>query len=64
MITNEEKIKILTDRIEQIDIHISWLNTNIGQLEEIPSGKLTMQEQLNNYMSSKIALQSALDELI
>lgn len=64
MITNEEKIKILTDRIEQVDIHISWLNDNIGQLEEIPSDKLTMQEQLNKYISSKIALQAALDELI
>lgn len=64
MINNEEKIKILTDRIEQLDVHIAWLNSNIGQIEEIPSGKLTMQEQLDIYMSSKAALQSALDELI
>lgn len=64
MITNEEKVKILTDRIEQVDMHIAWLNDNIGKLEEIPSGKLTMQEQLNNQISSKTALQAALDELL
>ena len=64
MITNEEKVKILTDRIEQVDMHIAWLNDNIGKLEEIPSGKLSMQEQLNNQISSKTALQAALDELL
>lgn len=64
MISNEEKIKILIDRIEQTDIHISWLSSNIGNLEEIPYGKLTMQEQLDNYISSKAALQALLDELI
>jgi hypothetical protein len=64
MITNEEKIKILTDKIEQVGMHISWLNLNIGNLEEIPSGKLTMKEQLDNYISGKAALQAALDELI
>ncbi len=64
MITNQEKIKILADRIEQAEIHIAWLNGNIGKLEEIPSGKFTMQEQLNNYTSKKAALQAALDELL
>ena len=63
MITKEDKIKIITDKIEQIDMHISWLNSNIGELEEIPSGKLTMQEQLNNYMSSRAIIQAVLDEL-
>ncbi len=64
MITNQDKIKILADRIEQAEIHIAWLNGNIGKIEEIPSGKLTMQEQLNNYTSKRAALQAALDELL
>lgn len=63
MITNEEKIKIIMDKIEQADIHIAWLNDNIGKIEEIPSGKLTMQEQLNNYTSIRNILQETLDEL-
>ena len=63
MITNEEKIKIIIDKIEQVDIHIAWLNDNIGKIEEIPSGKLTMQEQLNNYTSIRNILQETLDEL-
>ena len=63
MITNEEKIKIIIDKIEQVDIHIAWLNDNIGKIEEIPSGKLTMQEQLNNYTLIRNMLQGALDEL-
>lgn len=63
MITNEEKIKIIIDKIEQVDIHIAWLNDNIGKIEEIPSGKLTMQEQLNNYTLIRNMLQGTLDEL-
>jgi len=62
MITKEEKIKIITDRIEQADIHISWLNTNIGKLEEIPSDKLTMQQQLDNFILKKAVLQALLEE--
>jgi len=64
MITNEEKIKILTDRIEQVDIHINWLNSNIGQLEEIPSDKLTMQEQLDICLFKKSILIDSLNNLI
>lgn len=63
MITNEEKIKIIIDKIEQVDIHIAWLNDNIGKIEEIPSGKLTMQEQLNDYTLIRNMLQGTLDEL-
>ena len=62
MITNEEKIKIIIDKIEQVDIHIAWLNDNIGKIEEIPSDKLTMQQQLDNFILKRAFLQALLEE--
>jgi hypothetical protein len=64
MLTNEEKIKIINDKIEAFDIHIEWLNQNIGMVEEILSpGKLSMQEQLESIMLKKNALLDAIDQL-
>lgn len=64
MISNQDKINLINEQIDGININILWLNDNIGLLEEIPSvGKLSMQEQLNNLISKKNALLGALDQL-
>lgn len=63
MITNEEKINLINEKIEGIDVNIQWLNNNIGIMEEIPSpDKLSMQEQLQDLISKKNALLEALDQ--
>lgn len=64
MLTNEEKIKIINDKIEAFNIHIEWLNQHIGTVEEIPSpGKLSMQEQLEAIVIKKNALLATIDQL-
>ena len=55
MISNQEKINLINEKLEGINVNILWLNTNIGLLEDIPSeGKPSMQEQLNNLISKKM----------
>jgi hypothetical protein len=64
MISNQEKINLINEKLEGINVNILWLNTNIGLLEDIPSeGKPSMQEQLNNLISKKNALLEVLDQL-
>lgn len=64
MITNEEKINLINEKIEGIEVNMSWLNANIGSMEEIPvEGKLSMQEQLENLTIKKNALLEVLDQL-
>ena len=64
MITNEEKINLINEKIDGINVNIEWLNNNIGVTEEVPSpGKLSMQEQLQDLISKKNALLEALDQL-
>lgn len=54
IITINDKINIINQHLEAIDMHILWLNNNIGVVEEIPyPGKLTMQKQLINLIKKK-----------
>lgn len=64
MISNQEKINLINEKLEGINVNILWLNTNIGLLEDISyEGKPSMQEQLNNLISKKNALLEVLDQL-
>ena len=64
MISNQEKINLINEKLEGINVNILWLNTNIGLLEDMTSeGKPSMQEQLNNLISKKNALLEVLDQL-
>ena len=64
MISNQEKINLINEKLEGINVNILWLNANIGLLEDIPSeGKPSMQEELNNLISKKNALLEVLDQL-
>lgn len=64
MISNQEKINLINEKLEGVNVNILWLNTNIGLFEDIPSeGKPSMQEQLNNLISKKNALLEVLDQL-
>jgi len=63
MITKEEKINLINEKIEGIDVSIDWLNANIGIIEEIPTAdKLSMSEQLQNLIDKKNALLEVLDQ--
>jgi len=64
MITKEEKINLINEKIEGIDVSIDWLNANIGIIEEIPTAdKPSMSEQLQNLIDKKNALLEAFDQL-
>lgn len=64
MISNQEKINLINEKVQGLEVNISWLNANIGSIEEIPiEGKLSMQEQLADLISKKNALLEALDQL-
>lgn len=68
IITIQDKINIINQHLEAIDIHILWLNNNIGVVEEIPHPeKLTMQEQLTNLINKKnmlISVRADLESMI
>lgn len=64
IISKEEKIKIINSQLEGIEVNISWLNSNIGILEEIPTpGKMTMTDQLSSLIIKRGTLIGLLDEL-
>jgi hypothetical protein len=64
IISKKEKIKIINAKLEGIEINISWLNSNIGILEEIPTpDKMTMTDQLSSLIIKKDILIGLLDQL-
>lgn len=64
IISNQEKINLINEKIEGINVNMDWLNANIGLVEDFPSpGKLSMQEQLVELANKKNALLEALDQL-
>lgn len=64
MISNQDKINLINEKIEGINVNIDWLNANMGVIEEIiTADKPSMSEQLQNLIDRKNALLGALDQL-
>lgn len=64
MISNQDKINLINEKIEGINVNIDWLNANMGVIEEIiTADKPSMSEQLQNLIDRKNALLEALDQL-
>lgn len=62
IMTNEEKIYVVTDRINNFNNLIIWLENN-PSLGEIPEGKLSTEEQKNNLILKRDALLNVLSSL-
>lgn len=54
-----DKIKILSAKINAIDIGLEWLSNNQSE-GEIPEGKVSSEQQIIDLLSQKNALQQEL----
>jgi len=52
----EEKLKLIDCKIDIINVNLEWLNQNVGKVDEVLDGKLSIQEQIDNFMLKKEAL--------
>jgi len=52
----EEKLKLIDCKIDIINVNLEWLNQNVGKVDEILDGKLSIQGQIDNFMLKKEAL--------
>lgn len=62
IMTNEEKALVLKSRLEAIDIGLIWLNDNPSE-GEIPEGKRSTQDQINELLFKKNIYLALLDDL-
>lgn len=60
--TNQEKALILQSRLEAIEIGLDWLNNNPSE-GNIPEGKMSTQDQINDLLFKKNIYLKALDDL-
>lgn len=62
MMTNEEKIYMINDRIQNINNLIVWLDNN-PSTGEVPEGKMSTQQQKDKLSFEKDILLQVLDSL-
>jgi hypothetical protein len=62
IMTNEEKILILQARLEAVELGLIWLNNNPSE-GEIPEGKKSTEDQINELSSKKTIYLQMLDDL-
>lgn len=60
--TNEEKILVLQARIEAVEIGLIWLSNNPSE-GQIPEGKKSTQEQIDELSAKKTIYLQMLDDL-
>lgn len=63
MLTNSEKIQLIEDKLNQVNMSLSIVNNRISSGEPDVPGKPTMEYLLDMYSAIKIALDSELNLL-
>jgi len=61
MLTNEEKIKFLSDRLLGLNFHINGLQTSVGL--PVPEGKEPTETVLERFIAEKTVVEKMLEDL-
>jgi hypothetical protein len=62
LMDNIDKIKVLSAKINAIEIGLEWLAEN-NSTGPIPNGKMSTEQQISDLISQKNALQQEVDRL-
>lgn len=62
MITNKEKINIVSAKINAIEIGLDWLSKNNSE-GQIPEGKMSTEQQISDLILQKNVLLQTLNNL-